>query len=66
MEALSAIERIVRDLLVVVVAMSVVLGALMVIISRRPNADHGGAELSRRRYGCGRDAGYSCNPDPRP
>ncbi len=37
MEALSAIERIVRDLLVFVVAMSVVLAALLVIISRMPN-----------------------------
>ena len=37
MEALSAIERIVRDLLVFVVAMSVVLAALMVIVSRMPN-----------------------------
>jgi hypothetical protein len=37
MEALNAIEQIIRDLLVFVVAMSVVLGALMVIISRMPN-----------------------------
>jgi hypothetical protein len=37
MEALSAVERIIRDLLVFVVAMSVVLAALMVIISRMPN-----------------------------
>ena len=36
-EALSAAERIIRDLLVFVVAMSVVLAALMVIISRMPN-----------------------------
>ena len=31
------VERIIRDLLVFVVAMSVVLGALLVIISRMPN-----------------------------
>ena len=37
MEALSAVERIIRDLLVFVVAMSVVVAALMVIISRMPN-----------------------------
>jgi hypothetical protein len=37
MEALNAVERILRDLLVFLVAMSVVLGALMVIISRMPN-----------------------------
>jgi hypothetical protein len=37
MEALSAIERIIRDLLVFVVAMSMVLAALTVIISRMPN-----------------------------
>jgi hypothetical protein len=37
MEALSSIEHIIRDLLVFVVAMSVVLAALLVIISRMPN-----------------------------
>ncbi len=37
MEALSEVERIIRDLLVFVVAMTVVLGALLVIISRMPN-----------------------------
>jgi hypothetical protein len=37
MEAFSAIERIVRDLLVFVVAMSVILAALLVIISRMPS-----------------------------
>src|ERR1700686_2084008 len=37
MEALSAFEQILRDLLVFVVAMSVVLGALLVIISRMPS-----------------------------
>ena len=37
MEALNAVERIIRDLLIFVVAMSVVLAALMVIISRMPN-----------------------------
>jgi hypothetical protein len=37
MEALSAIERIVRDLLVFVVAMSAILAALLVIVSRMPN-----------------------------
>jgi hypothetical protein len=37
MEALSAVERIIRDLLVFVVAMTVVLAALLVIISRMPN-----------------------------
>ena len=37
MEALSAVERIIRDLLVFVVAMTVVLSALIVIISRMPN-----------------------------
>jgi hypothetical protein len=37
MEALSAIERILRDLLVFVVAMAAILAALMVIISRMPN-----------------------------
>ena len=37
MEALNAVERIIRDLLVFVVAMSVVLAALLVIISRLPN-----------------------------
>ena len=37
MEALSAVERIIRDLLVFIVAMSVVLAALMVVISRMPN-----------------------------
>ena len=37
MEALNAVERIVRDLLVFVVAMSVVLAALLVIISRLPD-----------------------------
>ena len=37
MDALSAVERIIRDLLVFIVAMSVVLAALIVIISRMPN-----------------------------
>jgi hypothetical protein len=37
MEALSAVERIIRDLLVFIVAMSVVLAALLVVISRMPN-----------------------------
>jgi hypothetical protein len=37
MEALSEVQRIIRDLLVFVVAMSVVLPALLVIISRMPN-----------------------------
>jgi hypothetical protein len=37
METLSAVERIIRDLLVFVVAMTVVLSALIVIISRMPN-----------------------------
>ena len=37
MEALSAVERIIRDLLVFVVAMTVVLAGLMVITSRMPN-----------------------------
>jgi hypothetical protein len=37
MEALSAVERIIRDLLIFIVAMSVVLAALLVIISRMPN-----------------------------
>ena len=32
MEALSAVERIIRDLLIFIVAMSVVLAALLVII----------------------------------
>ena len=37
MEALSAIEQIIRDLLIFVVAMAVVLAALLVVISRMPN-----------------------------
>jgi hypothetical protein len=37
MEALSAIERIVRDLLIFVAVMSALVAALMVIISRMPN-----------------------------
>jgi hypothetical protein len=37
MEGLNAVERIIRDLLVFIVAMSVVLGALIVIISRMPS-----------------------------
>ena len=37
METLSAFEQILRDLLVFVVAMTVVLAALVVIISRMPN-----------------------------
>jgi hypothetical protein len=37
LEALSAIERIVRDLLIFIVAMSAILAALLVIISRMPN-----------------------------
>jgi hypothetical protein len=37
MEAVSAIERIVRDFLVFVVAMSAILAALLVIISRMPD-----------------------------
>jgi hypothetical protein len=37
MEGLNAVERIIRDLLIFVVAMTVVLGALLVIISRMPN-----------------------------
>jgi nucleoside recognition membrane protein YjiH len=37
MEALSTVERIIRDLLIFVVAMTAVLGALLVIISRMPN-----------------------------
>ena len=37
MEALNAVERIIRDVLIFVVAMSMVLAALMVIISRMPN-----------------------------
>jgi hypothetical protein len=37
MEALSGFEQILRDLPVFIVAMAVVLGALLVIISRMPN-----------------------------
>jgi hypothetical protein len=37
MDALSAFEQILRDLLVFIVAMAVVLAALLVIISRMPN-----------------------------
>ena len=37
MEALSAFEQILRDLLIFIIAMSVVLAALLVIISRMPN-----------------------------
>jgi hypothetical protein len=37
MEALSTFEQILRDLLIFIVAMSVVLAALLVIISRMPN-----------------------------
>jgi hypothetical protein len=37
MEAFTAIEHIVRDLLIFVVAMSVILSALLVIISRLPD-----------------------------
>jgi hypothetical protein len=37
MGTLSAFEQILRDLLIFAVAMSVVLGALLVIISRMPN-----------------------------
>ena len=37
MAALSDVEGIIRDLLIFVVAMSVVLAALLVIISRMPN-----------------------------
>jgi len=37
METLSAVEQILRDLLVFIVAMAVVLAALLVIISRMPN-----------------------------
>ena len=71
MEALNAVERIIRDLLVFVVAMSVVLAALLVIISRMPNDNPlkrilVALSLSRRRDGGGRDAGHSGDPDPRP
>ncbi|MGC2783556.1 MAG: hypothetical protein WA397_06930 [Roseiarcus sp.] len=37
MQALNAVEHIIRDLLVFIVAMAVVLAALLVIISRMPN-----------------------------
>jgi hypothetical protein len=37
MEALSEVQHIIRDLLIFVVAMSAVLGALLVVISRMPN-----------------------------
>ena len=37
MQALNAVEHIIRDLLVFIVAMTVVLSALIVIISRMPN-----------------------------
>jgi hypothetical protein len=37
MEALSAIEQIVRDLLIFIVAMTAILAALIVIISRMPD-----------------------------
>ena len=37
MEALNAVERIIRDLLIFVVAMSAILAALLVVISRMPN-----------------------------
>jgi hypothetical protein len=37
MEALSAFEQILRDLLIFIVAMSAILAALLVIISRMPN-----------------------------
>jgi hypothetical protein len=37
MEALTAIERIVRDLLIFVVVMSALLATLLVVISRMPN-----------------------------
>jgi hypothetical protein len=57
------------DLLVFVVAMSVVLGALLVIISRMPSdnplkRDLGRAQLSRRRDGGGGNAGHSGDSDP--
>jgi hypothetical protein len=37
METLSAFEQILRDLLIFIVAMSVVLGALLVVISHMPS-----------------------------
>jgi hypothetical protein len=37
MEALNAVERLIRDLLVFFVAMTAVLGSLLMIISRMPN-----------------------------
>jgi hypothetical protein len=37
MQALNAVEHIIRDLLVFMVAMAVVLSTLLVIISRMPN-----------------------------
>src|ERR1700692_2479016 len=37
MQALSEVEQILRDLLIFIVAMSVVLGALLAIISRMPS-----------------------------
>ena len=49
MEALNAVERIIRDLLDFVVAMSVVLAALLVIISRMPNARAPTARARLRR-----------------
>ena len=71
MEALNAVERIIRDLLIFVVAMSVVLAALMVIISRMPNDNPlkrimVALSYPRRRHGGGGDAGYPFDPDPRP
>ena len=68
MEALNAVERIIRDLLVFVVAMTVVLSALLVIISRMPNDNplkRVLVALSYRvgRHGGGRDAGHSRDPD---
>ncbi len=71
MEALSEVERIIRDLLIFVVAMSVVLGALLVIISRMPNDN----PLKRilvalsyrgRRDRGGGNAGHSRHSDPGP
>ena len=71
MDALSAFERILRDLLVFVVAMSVVLAALLrhhLAHAERQSAeaDPGRAQLSRGRHGGGGDARHSRDPDPRP
>ena len=66
MDALSSFEQILRDLLIFIVAMSVVLAALLVIISRMPNDNPLKRILVALSYRVGPRRRRGCSSYPRP